>query len=555
TEFLLAVPLTQLSTEHGTEKINAEPSSFKRLIRNRRNISWYKQHSDFWNWYKFFTDSGNQQGVAELDRMYLAYLQNKNRAENQRSYKLYLQHLSEIYKSCADSEDPNCLASYLSRSKAKPEPQTPAPVRSCDPFRDPQCLQALGYSAYPYVASAKSAAPAPAPAPVKTPAYIRTPAVKDTSYGQYYYAPVAQSFLSPEQKAELLRICGADDVECLQYHFRGAYGYKPAGVPAPSYAHLGSSSQKVPKAPASLYRRYPNCDPRVDPNCAYVGVSAAQKSDTPAERFCNPLYDENCNPLTGIRYAGAATQSEDPKDDPASVAGTPQELQNSHYDPYSMFQDAAAASSAMRRLPSGSRQIPQHHLPPTMEENSQSFGPPGKTKEGYDCFIGYDEQCYPIGTQNVLNAVPQRQVPHSMETYEPHLNADGSRKGVIEPDPHCDPEYDSNCRLRRYEPEAEEPEMDVSHKNDREHQDHREEAAHPEDQREEVYPEQQPDMNNQGYDQQQYDRYMSGQEDPYASYDQPNQGSINFQDILKAYASRFPNQEHHRAYTGDYKKK
>ncbi|MCJ8745922.1 hypothetical protein PDJAM_G00135810 [Pangasius djambal] len=559
-EFLLAVPLTQPSAEHGSEKIDAELSS-KRLIRNRRNISWYKQHSDFWNWYKFFTDSGNQQGVAELDRVYLAYLQNKNRAEAQRSHKVYLQHLGEIYKSCAESDDPNCVGSYFSRPKAKAEPQRPAPVKSCDPFRDPQCLYALGYTAYPYVASAKSPAPAPppAPAPVKTPAYIRTPVVKDPSSGQYYYAPAAQSFLTAEQKAELLRICGAEDVECLQYHFRGAYGYKPAGVPAPSYAHLGSSSQKVQKAPAGLYLRYPNCDPRVDPYCAYAAVAASQKSEAPSspaalERFCNPLYEENCNPLTATRYDSVAAQSEDPKDDPASVQ---ESLKNSHYNPFAMFQDAAAAaaSSAMRRLPFGSRQIPQHPQPPTMEESSQSFGPPGKTKEGYDCFIGYDAECYPIGTQNVPNTVPQRQVPHSMDTYEPHLNADGTRKGVIEPDPHCDPEYDRNCRLRRYEPEAEEPETHTSHKEEREYQEHREEPVRHEDQREEVYPEQQPDMNNQGYDQQQYDRYMSGQEDPYASYDQPSQGSINFQDILKAYASRFPNQEHHRAYTGDYKKK
>lgn len=504
-----------------------------------------------------FLLSGASQ-VAELDRVYLAYLQNKNRAESQRSYKLYLQHLGEIYKSCAETDDPNCVASYLSRSKEKAEPQRPAPVKTCDPFRDPQCLYARGYSVYPYVASAKSPAPAPppAPAPVKTPAYIRTPVVKDPSSGQYYYAPMAQSFLSAEQKAELMRICGAEDVECLQYHFRGAYGYKPAGVPAPSYAHLGSSSQKVQKAPASLYRGYPSCDPRFDPYCAYTALAASQKSEASSSpaALCNPLYEDNCNPLTATRYGGA--QSEDPKDDPASP-GTIQELQSSHYNPYAMFQDAAAAaaSSATRRLPSGSRQIPHHPHPPTMEENSQSFGPPGKTKDGYDCFIGYDEECYPVGTQNILKTVPQRQVPHSMDTYEPHLNTDGTRKGVIEPDPHCDPEYDRNCRLRRYEPEAEEPERNPSHKDEHEYQEHREEPVHHENRREEVYPEQQPDNNNQGYDPQQYDRYMSGQGDPYASYDQPTQGSFNFQDILKAYASRFPNQEHHRAFTGDYKKK
>lgn len=36
----------------------------RRLIRNRRNISWYKEHSDFWGWYKYFTDNGNQEAVS-----------------------------------------------------------------------------------------------------------------------------------------------------------------------------------------------------------------------------------------------------------------------------------------------------------------------------------------------------------------------------------------------------------------------------------------------------------------------------------------------------------
>lgn len=43
---------------------SAAAESHRRLIRNRRNISWYKQHSDFWNWYKYFTDNGNQEAVS-----------------------------------------------------------------------------------------------------------------------------------------------------------------------------------------------------------------------------------------------------------------------------------------------------------------------------------------------------------------------------------------------------------------------------------------------------------------------------------------------------------
>lgn len=85
-------------------------------------------------------------------------------------------------------------------------------------------------------------------------------------------------FMLQEQKAELLRICAADDVECLQYHLRAAYGYKPSAGPLPSYAHLGCDPKTDPsckatlvqKAPSGLYMQYPNCDPVRDPFCAYA---------------------------------------------------------------------------------------------------------------------------------------------------------------------------------------------------------------------------------------------------------------------------------------------
>lgn len=42
----------------------AAAANHRRLSRNRRNISWYKNHSDFWAWYKYFTDNGNQEAVS-----------------------------------------------------------------------------------------------------------------------------------------------------------------------------------------------------------------------------------------------------------------------------------------------------------------------------------------------------------------------------------------------------------------------------------------------------------------------------------------------------------
>lgn len=507
-----------------------------------------------------------------MDRLYLAYLQNKNRGESRRSYKLYLQHLSDIYKSCADSEDPNCVASYTTRVHPKAEPPKPAPIKSCDPYRDPYCLYGLGYTAYPYLAPAAVKTPvpvkAPAPAPLKTPAYIRTPVVKDPHTGYYYYSPAMQSFLTAEQRAELLRICDSEDVECLQYHLRAAYGYRPASGPLPSYAHLACDPKSDPncmphlvqKTPSGLYLRYPHCDPRIDPYCAYAASLEAAKnreapsSPAPLERACNPLFDENCNPLSAVRFASLA---DEPKDESAPVASSMRAPPNPSFNPLAMYQDAAPAA-ALRRGPPAPRQ-PQLFPPPTsMEENRHPLGPPGKTKEGYDCFIGYDEECFPITVQNERPG-PQRPLHHSPEPYEPHLNADGSRNGVVEPDPDCDPEYDRNCRLRRYEPESEGQRMPSLRPEQRDHlpaPERREEPVHHEEvpqHREGLYHDQQPEI--PGYDQQQYETYMSGQEDPSASFGAQEPSRLSFQDVLRNYGAHYPGQDDHRAYTGDYKKK
>lgn len=127
-----------------------------------------------------------------MDRIYLAYLQNKNRVEARRSYKAYLRHLGEIYKSCADSEDPNCVASLTARPQKKPDPPKAMPVKTCDPTKDAYCLYAAlvqGKSPYlPLVLPVTTPAPAPAPAPVK-----KAPAPQS---GYYYYSPTLKPFLS-----------------------------------------------------------------------------------------------------------------------------------------------------------------------------------------------------------------------------------------------------------------------------------------------------------------------------------------------------------------------
>ncbi|KAM4606278.1 actinodin1 isoform 1-T2 [Polymixia lowei] len=634
-ELLSAGPIVQKSKGDVGESIQERATAAatqRRLIRNRRNISWYKQHSDFWGWYKFFTDNGNQEAVQELDRIYLAYLQNKNRAEGRRSYKAYLRHLGDIYKSCADSDDPNCVASYTARPKPKPEPPKPAPVKTCDPTKDPYCLYAAlvqGKSPYlPLVLPVVPATPPPAPAKAPAPLYVRSAApVKDPQSGYYYYAPAAQPFLSKEQKAELLRICSSDDVECLQYHLRAAYGHKPSAGPLPSYAHLGCDPKKDPKckpklvqkAPSGLYLQYPNCDPLRDPLCAYAASLAAPRAPNPpapaGPGSCNPLFEDGCNPLTATRFATPPEEyKNEHKDEAAAIRAAPPAAEqrsnayamfrdayanananrardthamyhqpsapapppapvndpnamlwqyisqaqaaNNPYrprpeaapevnanDPFAMLQEAVAAMH--RRGPQSMaprQQFPVHqpHFEEPAQEERHPLGPPGKTKEGYDCFIGYDRECYPVKPSEPRSGA-YRHTAYPSEAYEPHLNADGSRSGVLEPtNPHCDPEYDPDCRLRRYEPEEVHAEAQPEHHAEEEHGQAAAESEQQQQQQQEQY---------------EAEPYQSGQEEPYMSYPQLSQGIPSFQDILRGYGDQFPEQDDHRAYADDYRKK
>ncbi|XP_053198821.1 actinodin1 [Scomber japonicus] len=549
--FLSAGPIVQKAKGDEGENVQGKAVAaelHRRLIRNRRNISWYKQHSDFWGWYKFFTDNGNQEAVQEMDRIYLAYLQNKNRAEGRRSYKAYLRHLGDIYKSCADSDDPNCVSSYTSRPKPKAEPPKPAPVKTCDPTKDPYCLYAaLLQGKSPYQPLVIPVAPQPAPVKGPAPLYVRSAPAKDPKSGYHYYAPSSAPFLSKEQKAELLRICSSEDTECLQYHLRAAYGHAPSAGSLPSYAHLGCDPKKDPnckpklvqKAPSGVYLQYPNCDPR-DPFCAYAASLAPRAPNPPAPAgpgSCNPLFEDNCNPLTATRFSTppeAYTIEE--KEEAAAIRAAPSDAQQ-YNDPYAMFRDAYAAAAMHRRGPPNPRQqypFSQPNYEEPAREERHPLGPPGKTKEGYDCFIGYDRDCFPVKPTEPRSGA-HRRVPYQAEAYEPHVNADGTRNGVLEPsNPHCDPEYDRDCRLRRVDGQAEH----------HAEEDHNQGAAHSEQQ-----PEQQ--------EQEQYEAepFQSGQEEPHMPYQPLSQGMPSIQDILRRYGDQFPEQDDHRAYGDDYRKK
>ncbi|XP_068457020.1 actinodin2 [Clinocottus analis] len=463
-EFLGAIPVQQ----HREEEVPAVSQddtlevmeNLKTLVRNRRNshvfaVPQFKRLPDFWGWYKYFMQSHNQEGVEDLDRLYMTYLQNKHRSEEGPTFNHYLKHLSEIYKSCADSEDPECISEFTSKPKAAlvmPAPIKSAAVRMCNPYLDPYCL----FPPAPYAAvSEPEPAPAMVPAPIFTP---MLPMPMKSSTGFYYYAPVLEPFLSAGQRSELLRICNPEDVECLQYHLRAAYGYRPATGPAPSYAALKCDPKDpycnpllVQKAPTGFYHLlYPSCDPEVDPLCVTKVAAPAPLAGgkAPKEQHCNPLFDGGCNPLTATKLSGLTKPVLEyaPQDAPAPPAAPP--ACDPRYDPFCML----AAAAALRKP---APQIPEHQV-------RYKLGVRGQTKEGYDCYVHYDKDCTPVMSGLEAKADIKAAAKPFCHPFDPNCGKFSgptgveapktAKDGIILPDPDCDPEIDYNCRLRRGEP-------------------------------------------------------------------------------------------------------
>ncbi|KAL0966823.1 hypothetical protein UPYG_G00300590 [Umbra pygmaea] len=439
-EFLGAVPVGQ----------NEDASAVSSEVRSKRSLTYQvpvlKRLPDFWGWYKYFMDSGNQEGIEDLDRMYMSFLQNKHRSEEAPSFNHYLSHLSAIYKNCANSDDPECIAESTSKPKAKvvmPAPFKTATVTMCNPYIDPYCL----FPVIPKMA-VQEPPPTPGPPPVITP-FLPYPL---RSPSGFYYGPVLEPFLSGEQSSELMRICNPDDTECLQYHLRAAYGYRPAPGPAPSYSALGCDPetdpycqpQLVKRAPSGFFHLYPTCDPATDPLCVAnvvappASLASGAAGQSPKEQHCNPLFDKGCNPLTATKLAGLTkpvleyTPKNQPAHAPAPLGCDPR------YDPLCMLVAAAAY-----------RMSPQY-------QTRSRLGVLGKTKEGHDCYLHYDKDCTPVeaGDEPQAPAVPPchpydftcngRSAPAPVG-----VQPDKPRSDVILPHPDCDPEYDYNCRLRR----------------------------------------------------------------------------------------------------------
>lgn len=98
-----------------------------------------------------------------------------------------------------------------------------------------------------------------------------------------------------------------------------------------------------------------------------------------------------------------------------------------------------------------------------------NLGVPGKTKEGYDCYVHYDKDCTPVESGPKAKADIKAPAKPYCHPFDPSCSKFSSppiveapkpgKDGLILPHPDCDPEYDYNCRLRRARaaPVADEP--------------------------------------------------------------------------------------------------
>lgn len=93
-----------------------------------------------------------------------------------------------------------------------------------------------------------------------------------------------------------------------------------------------------------------------------------------------------------------------------------------------------------------------------------NLGVPGKTKEGYDCYVHYDKDCTPVETGPKARADLRAPAKPFCHPFDPRCNKfssppaveapEAAKDGIILPHPDCDPEYDYNCRLRLAKPSA-----------------------------------------------------------------------------------------------------
>ncbi|XP_043926736.1 uncharacterized protein LOC122801248 [Protopterus annectens] len=389
-----------------------------RLLRRKRDARLYPAYQ---SWYQYFTETGNHEGIYELDKAYLQYIQNKNRVEARESYRYYVQHLQELYASgakCDPSKDHLCIIYLATKGVVPSVPDSlQGPLKSCDLRTDPYCR---GYASLQRL-------------PVSYPV--------DPQLSSIDYEQISQ-------------ICDPSDVRCVQYYM-SVYGYRADPVSTqyecdPYYDPYCKGSYKTQDHPA------PDtiCDPSYDPNCQSSNSQYSEKEKDPVD--CDPLYDPSCSkpyPLLVGRTADgsgcyvyydedcypvhSSTVTKEPEcnslDDPTCKSQKPSSFLSTYpCDPYN---DPKCASEH------------PHPSDPNIPGCDSQYDPKCKTvhpKSPFkSCNPDYDPDCKPTDPYGSIHYNPAK-------PDDTHFNPDGYSEGVHEPDPHCDPKYDPNCHVQHY---------------------------------------------------------------------------------------------------------
>ncbi|GCC32324.1 hypothetical protein chiPu_0010785 [Chiloscyllium punctatum] len=221
-----------------------------KLTRSKRHTKQFQQDPDFWNAYQHFLDIGFNEGVYEMDKVYLHYLQDKSRDQSHQAYQAYMQRLRE--EECDTTKDPDCQPTL-------PHKQAAYTQKQCDPYTDPYC-RAAGYSCDPQ---------------------------KDPYYPECY-----SRYRDREQERTASENCDPyTDPECYS-QYRTREQERTASENCDPYTDPECYSQYRTREQERTASE--NCDPHTDPECYYSLYRARQQERTAPEN-CDSNVDPYCD--------------------------------------------------------------------------------------------------------------------------------------------------------------------------------------------------------------------------------------------------------------------
>ncbi|XP_069771449.1 actinodin3 isoform X2 [Narcine bancroftii] len=221
--------------DEGVRLESPEAADFLRFPSGRlkRHLKWYQQNPDFEAWYKYYQKIGHYEGLYEIDRIRLTYLQ--------------MRHLESVY-----GKDAPFYQYTIGMAPTHARPKT-----SCDPEKDTSCR--------------------PQPVAPKAPVVQPTPPL-----------PKAQ-YQAPSQLS-----CNPHDPACLLQYFYRVLGrlHVDCDPKTDSKCSRRSCDPKYDPscapAPRSYNARGYECDPVYDPDCE----EEPEEEDYRGSERHNPSYYE-----------------------------------------------------------------------------------------------------------------------------------------------------------------------------------------------------------------------------------------------------------------------